>query len=68
MSAAQAYVQYSNRVNTVSFQKPHKTFSVKSIAGMIRDFFADPMFWDLYNAERSESMEEMNRFYAKYSR
>ena len=44
----------------------HASF-VSRAAGAVRDWFADPLFWDLYDAERSEDLQAMTKLHNRYS-
>ena len=37
-------------------------------AGAVRDWLTDPLFWDLYDAERSTDLLAMTKFHDRYSR
>ena len=44
----------------------HASFMSRA-AGAVRNWIADPLFWDLYDAERSTDLLAMTKFHDRYS-
>ncbi len=70
MAAAQAvsgYRQVTNIHRTGKADKAGLTEILRNAVCSVRDWFADPFFWDLYEAERSADSHAMSDLYRRYS-
>lgn len=61
------YREVADRQRKLDEQRAKRASFVRKAAGAVRDWFADPFFWDLYEAERSDDLQAMTRLYGKYS-
>lgn len=58
-AAADEMNRRTRRANRASF--------MAKAAGAVRDWFVDPLFWDLYDAERSDDLQAMTKLHNRYS-